>query len=110
MRNSDGKPDPTKGDKEKKLRKNLQSFDAEASKSIVLRDLPFCCTSKDLQIFIAEHLGVPPNLAVVLRNPDGKTLHYGCALFSTAEDASEAIQKVHMKRLYGRDIRLEYFT
>lgn len=105
MQSSEDHRDPTKSEKERKFRRNLQNFDAAPSRSVVLRDLPFCCTSKDLQNFIAEHLGVPPDVAVVLRNPDGKTLQYGCALFSSDEHAAQALERVHLRRLYGRDIR-----
>ena len=104
MRNSgESRADLNNG--ERKFRRNLQSFDAAPKRSVVMRDLPFCCTSKDLQNFIAQHLGIPPSIAVVLRNPDGKTLQYGCALFESEDLATKAIETVHLKRLHGRDIR-----
>lgn len=90
---------------ERRFKKNLQAFDEEPRRSVVVRDLPFGCASKELRSFFSEYLGSAPIIAVVLRNPEGRTLHYGCALFESEELAERAIETAHLKRFMGRDIR-----
>lgn len=84
-------------------------YNANPQRSMFFRDLPYSFNNSDLRQ-LCESEGLEVEDAHVVLNGGRKTLQYGYVLFRTEADAQRAQERLHNRRVLGRDIRVCEFN
>lgn len=84
---------------------DLHRFTKHATRTLVVRDLPFSCRNEHLLGFLEQQLKYPAELAHVCFDRKQQSLHYGYVLFADDESAKGALQQLQGIRMWGRDLR-----
>lgn len=79
-------------------------FRLNPNRSLFIRDLPFSYMANDIRK-LCEHEGFTVVDAHVVTTSQRKTMQFGCVMFSTDEEAQQAKERLHNKRVHGRDLR-----
>lgn len=79
------------------------------SLSVIVRDLPFSCTSEDLRDLCIHLSGRTPTFALVQCDAKQRSLHYGYLMFEETEEVEEVLKCMNGRRYLGRDIRAARF-
>lgn len=88
---------------------DLHRFTKHATRTLVVRDLPYSCKNEHLQQFFQGELSFPVELVHVCFDRKQQSLHYGYVMFPDEVTAQTALQKVQGMRFWGRDLRLQPF-
>jgi RNA recognition motif-containing protein len=88
---------------------DLHRFTKHATRTLVVRDLPFSCRNEHLLGFLEQQLKYPAELAHVCFDRKQQSLHYGYVLFADDESAKGALQQLQGIRMWGRDLRFQPF-
>lgn len=87
----------------------LEIFQANPTRSVFVRDLPYACTSTTLKELVVEKLGDVVEQATVCENRKKRNLQFGCVLFESEEMVHRAVEELNLTRFQGRDIRVLRF-
>lgn len=78
--------------------------------SIIVRDLPFSCTTADLRDLCIQLSGVTPQYAYVQCDSQQKSLHYGYLMFEDEANVPRVVASMNGHRFLGRDIQAARFV
>ena len=84
---------------------DLQRFAKHASRTLVIRDLPYSCKNDHLRQFLEVEHGFQVECVHVCSDRKNQSLHYGYALFLSDEMAKDVLNKLQGQRMWGRDLR-----
>lgn len=88
---------------------DLHRFTKHATRTLVVRDLPYSCKNEHLHQFFQCELNFPVELVHVCFDRKQQSLHYGYVMFPDEVTAQTALHKVQGMRFWGRDLRLQPF-
>lgn len=83
---------------------DLPRFTKHASRTLVVRDLPFSVHNEHLQAYFVD-LGYIIELVHVCFDRKQQSLHYGYVMFQDDSSAQHALASCQGQRMWGRDIR-----
>lgn len=84
---------------------HLHVFARFPTRTLLVRDLPFSCTTEDLESFFRDRGFEKISKSFVCFDRRNCPLHYGYILFESEEDVERALKEVHGQRLRGRNLR-----